>query len=249
MAVDDGPRTVEPVLDVVLETLCGPAERDPAAEVDGDRWMSPSTVVEYGDRAAERYLSALRYQDGATAADHMERTTRMAVSFAATFWHEFDGRPTAVDRVLAECLVDNLRAAADPELDDLSDEHFAIALNAKFVGTLRETPTSAVQPSLFRPEIRKLCERFLAVDHLTDLIAASDGNEDDGMFGRSHVEHLERHVLAQRLVDYVTGHYSYRVGYCAVTDTLVFRFMAGERGNLVENYREHRWPVDPKIVE
>jgi len=247
-AFGDGVRAVEPVLDAILEQLCGVTERDPTAAA-GDRWMSPTTVVEYGDRAAEDSLSL------PAAADYVERTTRMAATFAATFWRDSAGRPTAVDRVLAKCLIDNLRVTAVPELNDMSDEHFEIVLNAKFIDTRRwrgpPSVRNASEPpsSLFPPDAGKLCERFLAVDHLTDLMSdAGDDDDNGGVFGKSHVENLERYVLPQRLVEYASRYYSYQVRYFELTDTLVFMFTDGERGQLVERNHRHRL-VGPKNVK
>lgn len=235
-AFGDGVRAVEPVLDAVLEQLCGRDLQQQTA-ADGDRWMS--TIVEYGDRAAGDSLS---FVDATIAADYVERTTRTAISFAATFWRDYAGRPTATDRALAQCLIENLKAAAADSPDrDFSDEHFAIAMHAKFIGTRRwchgDAPSvdNASSPT-FQPEIRELCERFLAVGHLMDLMVA----DCDGMLRRSHVEHLESYVLPQRLVEYASRHFRYQVRYFALTDTLVFRFTDGERGQLVERYCEHR---------
>lgn len=252
-----GVQAVEPVLDAILEQLCGAACADPAAAVDNSRWTLASGVVELGDKAAEdgARLVVFRNDCTATAAiDYCQRTTRMATSFASTFWRDHaDVAMTRTDRTLAACLIENLRTVADAELAELSSEQFAMCLTAKFIATRRwrrtvgdsSVPTvSAVSdsPSLFRPEIRQRCERFLAVEHLVDLMAA--GN-DNGSFVRSHVEHLEPYVLPQRLVDYASRYSDYEVRYFALADTMVFRFTDGERGQFVEQNHVHRF-VGPR---
>lgn len=256
-----GVQAVEPVLDAILEQLCGAACADPAATDDG-RWTLASGVVEEGDRAAEdaaRLVSSRFDCSAAAAVDYTQRTTRVAKSFASTFWHKHaEITPTHTERTLAACLIENLRAVADPELAELSAEHFDMCLNAKFIATRRwrwtvggasyvDGSSTAVGPSLFRPEIRQRCERFLAVDHLQDLMAAGDDVDDhEAVAGksfivRSHVEHLEPHILPQRLVDYASTHFGYEVRYFALTDTLVFRFTDGERGRFVEQSQAHRF--------
>jgi len=256
-----GVQAVEPVLDTILEQLCGAACADPVTANDG-RWTLASGVVEEGDRVAEdaaRLVSSRFDCSAAAAVDYTQRTTRVASSFASTFWHQYaEITPTHTERTLAACLIDNLRAVADPELAELSAEHFDMCLNAKFIATRRWRWTvggasyvagsaTAVGPSLFRPEIRQRCERFLAVDHLQDLMAVGDDVDDhEDVAGkrfivRSHVEHLEPHVLPQRLVDYASTHFGYEVRYFALTDTLVFRFTDGGRGRLVEQGHVHRF--------
>jgi len=256
-----GVQAVEPVLDAILEQLCGAACADPAATDDG-RWTLASGVVEEGDRAAEdaARLVVSRFDcTSAAAVDYTQRTTRVAASFASTFWNEHaEITPTYTDRTLTACLIENLRAVADPELAELSDEQFSMCLNAKFIATRRWRRTvgnassvagsaAVVGPSLFRPEIRQRCERFLAVDHLLDLMGAGDNVDDhESAAGklfivRSHVEHLESHVLPQRLVEYASTHFGYEVRYFALTDTLVFRFTDGECGRFVEQSHVHRF--------
>ncbi|XP_016656625.1 uncharacterized protein LOC107882576 [Acyrthosiphon pisum] len=250
-----GVQAVEPVLDAILEQLCGAARADSAATDDG-RWTLASGVVEEGDRAAEdaaRLVSSSFNCSAAAALDYTKRTTRVAASFASTFWHKHAKiTPTHTDRTLAACLTENLRAVADPELAELSAEHFDMCLNAKFIATRRWRWTvggassvagsaTAVGPSLFRPEIRQRCERFLAVDHLQDLMAAGDDVAGKHFIIRSHVEHLEPHVLPQRLVDYASTHFDYEVRYFALTDKLVFRFTDGGRGRFVEQSHLHRF--------
>ncbi|XP_026822797.1 LOW QUALITY PROTEIN: uncharacterized protein LOC113560877 [Rhopalosiphum maidis] len=247
-----GVEAVEPVLDAILEQLCGAACIDPAAAVDYNRWTLASGVVEEGDKAAEdgARLVAFRNDCSATAAlDYTRRTTRVAASFAHAFWHDHSViAATSAGRTLAACLIENLRAAADAELAELSAEQFAVCLTAKFIATRRwrrtagdssvSLSTAAPSPSFFRPEIRERCERFLAVEHLVDLMAAGD---DNNSFVRSHVEHLEPHVLPQRLVDYVSRYFEYEVRYFELADTLVFRFTDGERGRFVEQSHVHRF--------
>lgn len=237
-------RAVEPVLDAVLEHLCGAERGNPAATtMAGEgRWTSATAVVEHGDRAAEDALrsSSLGRCSVADAADRARRTTRVAATFAASFWRGPAARPpTATDRALAECLVENVRAAAGPELAGLGAEQFSVCLNAKFADTRRwsdrpSAKSSATGPSLFRPEIRESCERFMAVDRLTDLMTTGDRGGNSSVFDSGHLEHLEPYVLPQRLVDYASRYLSYQVRYFALTDTLVFRFTDGERGELVD---------------
>lgn len=244
-AFGDGVRAVELVLDALIEQLCGSTATDHG---DGfGRWMSPTTVVEYGDRAAEDALR-LRNCGAAATGDYMRRATHMAVSFAKAFWHDLGGRPTVTDRVLATCLVQNLRAAADQVLVDLSTDQFAMCLNAKFIATRNWRKTSGEpvpQPfrpkfsvsNLFHPEIRNRCEQFLCIGPLAELMAT--GN--DRVFGRSHVEHLEPYVLPQRLLEYMSRYYHHDVRYFALDDTLVFRFTNGKSGKLVEQTHEYRF--------
>lgn len=245
-------RAVEPVLDAVLEQLCGTDRDAPPATtlLEEGRWTSAAAVVEYGDRAAEDAfrLSALGRCSVANAADCARRTTRVATAFATVFWTGPAARPpTATDRILAECLVQNVRAAAGPELANLGAEQFSVCLNAKFADTRlwnggrSSAERSVMRSSLFRPEIRELCERFMAVDHLTDLMTTSDDGGGNSVFGKSHLEHLESYVLPQRLVEYASRYYDYQVRYFALTDTLVFRFTDGERGGLVERNNRHRF--------
>lgn len=254
-AFGEGVQAVEPVLDAILEQLCGAACTEPATTDDG-RWTLASGVVEEGDRAAEdaARLVVSRFDCSAAAAvDYTERTTRVATSFASTFWHVHAKiTPTHTDRTLAACLIENLRAVADQELAELSAEQFAMCLNAKFIATRRWRRTvggasSVAGPSLFGPEIRQRCERFLALNHLLDLMATGDNIDDDEaadgkrFIVRSHVEHLEPHILPQRLVDYASTHFGYEVRYFALTDTLVFRFTDDERGRFVEQSHAHRF--------
>jgi hypothetical protein len=242
---------VEPVLDAVLEQLCGTDRRVPAATtlLKEGRWMSATAVVEYGDRAAEDAfrLLALRRCLVANAVDCARRTTRVAAAFATAFWTgPVTQPPTAMDRMLAECLVENVWAAAGPELAGLSVEQFSVCLNAKFAdtrlwnGSRPLVNCSAIRPPLFRPEIRELSERFMAVDHLMDLMTIGDDG-GSSVFDKSHLEHLESYVLPQRLVEYASRYYNYQVQYFALTDTLVFRFTDGERGELVERNHKHRF--------
>lgn len=257
----EGIQAVEPILDAILEQLCGAVCADSAA-TDDDRWTLASGVVEEGDRAAEDASRLLLSRDDFSAAaviGYTQRTTRVARSFASTFWHNHaETTPTHTDRTLAACLTENLRAVADPELADLSAEQFAMCLNAKFIATRRWRRTDGDSPvpgstvtasqSLFRPEIRLRCERFLAVNHLLDLMAAGHDTNDNAVTTAnrhtvvwSHVEHLEPYVLPQRLVAYASTHFSYEVRYFALTDTLVFRFTDGERGRFVEQRHVHRF--------
>ncbi|CAH1724365.1 unnamed protein product [Aphis gossypii] len=251
-----GVQAVEPVLDAILEQLCGAAFVDDTAAAvdDNSRWTLASGVVELGDKAAEdgARLVVFRNDCTATAAiDYSQRTTRVATSFASAFWHDHvDVAMTHADRTLAACLTENLRAVAEAELAELSSEQFAMCLTAKFIATRRWRRTigdssvartvsaASTGPSSFRPEIRQRCERFLAVEHLMDLMAAGD---DDGSFVRTHVEHLEPYVLPQRLVDYASRYLDYEVRYFALADTMVFRFTDGERGRFVEQNHVHRF--------
>jgi len=260
-AFGEGIQAVEPILEAILEQLCGTVCVDSASMDDG-RWTLASGVIEEGDRAAEDAYRLLRSRvDFSTAAvvDYTQRTTRVATSFATTFWHKHAKiTPTHTDRTLAACLTENLRAVSDPELAELSAEQFTMCLNAKFIATRRWRRTDGGSPvsrstvtashPLFRLEIRQLCERFLAVDHLLDLMAADHYINDNAVTTAnqslivwSHVEHLEPHVLPQRLVDYASTHFSYEVRYFALTDTLVFRFTNGGRGRFVEQRRVHRF--------
>lgn len=256
----DGLRAVEPVLDAVLEQVCGYedyGDYEPCG--DGGRWTSPDVVVEYGDAAAEdavRLTSAPWLRPPDTAADYLRRVARVTGRFGAAFWRHHG--PTAVahvDRVLSACLVQNVRAAA-PELAHLSAEQFAACLNAKFIATRRwrrvvagrpavtARRPEAPGPSAFRPEIRERCERFLAVDRLQDLLSLDQRDRravGGRVFGSTHVEHLEPYVLPQRLVEYAARHYRHEVRYFALTDTLVFRFADAEPGHLVETGHEHRF--------
>lgn len=249
-AFGDGVRAVETVLDALMEQLCGATEHG-STVTDHDngfgRWMSPTTVIEYGDRVAEDALR-LWHCDAAATGDYMQRATHMAVSFAKAFWHDLGGRPTVTDRALATCLVQNLRAAADQELVKLSTDQFAICLNAKFIATRnwRKTSGGSVPdqyrpkfsiPNLFHPEIRKRCEQFLGIGSLVELMATGD----DRVFSRSHVEHLESYVLPQRLLEYMSRYYHHDVRYFALDDTLVFRFTNGQSGKLVEQTHEYRF--------
>lgn len=243
-AYGDGVQAVELVLDALMERLCGAI--DGADYDDGfGRWMSPATVVEYGDRVAENALY-LRHCDAAATGDYVRRATQMAVLFAKAFWHDLDGRPTATDRALITCLVQNLRAAADQALTELSTDQFAMCLNAKFIATRNWRGTSGGPvphpshrkfsvPDLFHPEIRNRCEQFLGIGPLMDLMAAGD----DRVFGKSHVEHLESYVLPQRLLEYMSRYYHHEVRYFALADTLVFRFTHGKSGKLVEQTHEY----------
>ncbi|XP_022182129.1 uncharacterized protein LOC111041969 [Myzus persicae] len=256
----EGVQAFEPVLDAILEQLCGAACEDLAGTDDG-RWTLASGVVEEGDKAAEdaARLVASRIDCSSEAAvDYTQRTTRVAASFASAFWHKHSEiAPSHTDCILTACLTENLRAVADPELAELSAEQFQMCLNAKFITTRRwrltdgdpsvTGSTATTGPSLFRPEIRQRCERFLAVDHLLDLMAAGNDTDDDAATttGKSlmwsHVEHLEPHVLPQRLVDYASTHFSYEVRYFALADTLVFRFTDGRRGRFVEQRHVHKF--------
>lgn len=244
----DGARAVETVLDAVLEQLCG-AESDPSATALDHRWMT--TVIEDGDSAAEEATRLLRLAACSTAdaADYARRVTRVAASFASSFWRDFAGPPpTDADRVLAAGLIENLRAAAETTgtvasgtLAELSAEQFAVCLNARFIDAQRWRSCSADDGTeLFRPEIRERLERFTGANHLKELMATGDAG-DDGAFGRSHVELLGPHVLPQRLADHASRHHGLRVRYFALTDTLTFRFTDGERGQLVEEHHEHRF--------
>lgn len=246
-AYGNGIQAVEPVLDAILEQLCGTDKNEPSVKkndnCNGDRWMS--TIVENGDKAAEDAfrLQSLHGVSAEVAADYLQRTTRMAASFAKTFWHDFASQPTDTDRILATCLIENIRAAAtDSELNDLSSDQFDMCLTAKFIASRRwknsaKTETDHSIQSIFRPEA-KCCERFMSVSHLLDLMAI--GDDDDQVFCQSHVELLESYVLPQRLLEYVARFYSYDVRYFELCDTLVFRFMNGKREKFVERYREHR---------
>jgi len=261
-AFGEGIQAVELILDAILEQLCGAVCAD-SAVTDDDRWTLASGVVEEGDRAAEdaSRLSMSRVDFSAAAVvDYTQRTTRVAKSFATTFWHNHaKNTPTHTDRTLAACLTENLRAVADPELADMSAEQFAMCLNAKFIATRRWRQTDGGSPapgstvtsnqSFFRQEIRQRCERFLAVNHLLDLMAAGHDIINDNAVTTanrdlvvwSHVEHLEPYVLPQRLVAYASTHFRYEVRYLALTDTLVFRFTDGERGRFVEQRHVHRF--------
>lgn len=253
----DGLRAVEPALDAVLEQLCGSGDGDGGC--GGGRWTSADVVVEHGDVAAEdarRLTSPPWNRPPGVATDYLRRVARVTASFGAAFWRDVagDGGPSAsVDRTLAACLVQNVRAAA-VELADLSDEQFAACLNAKFIATRRwrrvvarpavtvvASGTETSRPSLFRPEIRERCERFLAVHHLTDLLLDQHDSGVGHVFTRSHVEHLEPYVLPQRLVEYTAQHYRHEVRYFALTDTLVFRFADAEPGQLIETNHKHRF--------
>lgn len=245
-AYGEGVRSVEPVLDALLEQLCGTVD----VENDGGgygRWMSPATVIEHGDRIAAD-ARGLRRCDATVSAEYTRRATRTAASFAATLWHGFGGHPTATDRALTTCLVQNLRTAADQELVDLSADRFAMCLNGKFAATRnwRESSGGPVPrplrsdtsvSKLFHQEIRNRCKRFLGVDHLVDLMATGD----DRVFGRSGVEHLEPYVLPQTLIEYTSRYYHREVRYFALDDTLVFRFTDGKPGQLTEQMREYRF--------
>lgn len=214
------------------------------AATDGGRWTLASGVVEEGDRAAEDAARLVNCSTAATV-DYAWRTTQVATSFAATFWHNYASMPTTGDRVVVACLIENLRSVARPKLIELSDEQFAMCLTAKFIDTRRWQPhtgsdlQAAFPGSLFRPEICKLCEKFFAVDHLLDLMAT--GDDDDSVFACGHVEHLEPYVLPQKLVNYASRYFSYQVRYFALTDTLVFRFTDGGRGRFVERSHVHRF--------
>ncbi|XP_025195318.1 uncharacterized protein LOC112594635 [Melanaphis sacchari] len=248
----NGVQAVEPVLDAILEQLCGKACVNQATQEGDIRWTLASGVIEEGDKAAEdgARLVAFRNDCSASAAiDYTQRTTRVAASFVSAFWNDHaDIAVTNANRTLAACLTENLRAVADAELAELSTEQFAMCLNAKFIASRRWRrtvgdssvggSTAAAGPSLFRPEIRERCEKFLAVEHLVDLMAAGDNN---GLFIRSHLEYLEPYVLPQRLVDYASTYFDYEVRYFALTDTLVFRFTNGERGRFVERSHVHRF--------
>lgn len=207
------------------------------------RWMA--TVVEYGDRAAENATNLLNHGhcDAVAAADFRRRTDRVAASFASSFWRDVAGQPTTADRALSDCLVGQLRSmAGSTDLGELSAQQFAMCLNAKFIGSRRwERPGYIPSASLFRPEIREVCERFTGVRDLLDLTAAGDGDDGDRVFGSGHVEYMEPHVMTQRLADYASGHYHRRVRYFALDDTLVFKFTDGAPGNLFETRGNHRF--------
>lgn len=266
-AFGDGISAVEPVLDAILEQVCGVAERSPMVSADDDkgngRWTLANTaVVEHGDGAAEE-AERLRFTD-VVATDYTERVTRTATSFATSFWSHAADRPSNdVDRVLAKCLMDDLRAAADPTLVDWSIEQFFMFLNAKFIANRcrRRCSASSIvdtrdtddgRPSLFQPEIREQCERFLTVGHLMDLMDnASDGGDTDaaGVFGRSHVEHLEPYVLPQKLLEYACRYGYHDIRYFPLADTMTFRFTNGEPGRLVERHYRHRFAGPGNVQE
>lgn len=248
----DNVQTIEPVLDAMLEQLCGTDEDQP--DDDNDRWML--SIVEDGDKALE-YTFSLKCSTEAKAS-YTRRVTRVAKSFATSFWCDYTTEHiTTTDRILTACLIDNLLANADSILTDMSTEQFSICLNAKFIASRRWQSTTNgtiavadvfsdrhIAQSLFRLEIRNCCERFMAVNHILDLMAVGDGN-GEVVYSRSHVEHLEPHLLSQRLLDYASRHYRYEVRYFALTDTLVFRFTDGKPGQLVEKFYKHRL-VGPK---
>lgn len=247
-AYGDKIQAIEPVLDAILEQLCGTTNSESDAkkydDCNGSRWMS--TIVEYGDKAAED-ASRLQSWHGISAeaaANYIQRTTRMATSFAETFWIDCAKQPTDTDRILTTCLIENIRAAAtDSELTDLSTDQFDMCLTAKFIASRRwknsgRTKTDHSIQSMFQPEM-KCCEKFMAINHLLDLMAI--GDDDDQVFCRSHVELLESYILPQRLLEYVTRSYSYDVRYFELCDALVFRFMNGKREKFIERYREHRF--------
>lgn len=248
----DRVQTVEPVLDAMLEQLCGTGEDWPYN--NDSRWMF--SVVEDGDKALEDAFPLSCSTEA--KADYTRRVTRVAMSFATSFWYDYAAEPiTAANQALNECLIVNLLANADPVLTDMSTEQFAMCLNAKFIasrrwlsftnGTVSVTDVFSDRPiaqSLFRLEIRDCCEHFMAVNHVLDLMAVGDG-DGELVYSRSHVEHLEPHVLSQRLLDYASRHYRYEIRYFALTDTLVFRFTDGKPGQLVEKCHNHRL-VGPK---
>lgn len=228
---------VEPVLDALLEQLCGAAEPHWPF---GDPWMS--AVIEDGDAAAE---AALRCPTAATAADYSRRTVRVAASFARSFW------PPPVRAPLAACLLENLKAAvaAASGGQTLSSEHFIVCLTAKFAAARRWHESQLARrrrrrSGLFRSEIREPCERFLAADLLLDLMDGGHAAPDVRAFG--HAEHLEPRVLVQRLAERASRHSRSEVRHFELADVLVFRFSDGERGRYVENAYDHRfaygWP-------
>lgn len=210
-----------------------------------------STIVEHGDRAAENasYLLSHGRCTVVTAADFKRRTDRVARTFASSFWQDVAGRPTTADRALSNCLVDNLRSIAWPtDLGILSAEQFTMCLNAKFIASRHWdrplVPVLNIQRArLFRPEIQEMFERFTGVCDLLDLMSA--GDDGDRVFGSSHVEHIEPHVMTQRLVEYSSRYSRHQVRYFALADTLVFKFTDGVPGDLFEKYSDHRF-VGPK---
>lgn len=213
----DDVRAVEPILDAMLEQVSGGP--DPRT-TDDHRWMT--TVIEYGDRAAEDasrlLLLLLRTDDRySIAADYEQRTTRVASAFAASYWNHFAGPPpTGTDRALASCVVDDLTAAV-PELGErLSAEQFAVCLNSKFA--MADGRRAPAPP--FRPEAHERLDRFTGAAHLADLI----GDGSRGALDRSHVEHMGPHVLPQRLVELAYRFRRRWARYFALTDSLVFRF-------------------------
>lgn len=215
----DDVRAVEPILDAMLEQVSGGP--DPAT-TDDHRWMT--TVIEHGDRAAEDASRLPPRTDDrrSVAADYERRATRVAGAFAASYWRRFAGPPpTATDRALAACVVDDL-AAAVPELGErLSAEHLTMCLNSKFAAA---DGRRAPAPS-FRPEAHERLDRFTGAAHLADLI----GDGGRGALDRSHVERMGPHVLPQRLVELA---YRYRrrwARYFALTDSLVFRFAVADK--------------------
>lgn len=232
-----GVRSVGPVLDAVLDQLCG---AEPAAEAEGDgRWMT--TLIEDGNRAAEDASRLSRSGcRPAAAADHQRRATRTALSFAASFWRDVAGPPpTSADRALAACLIEQIRTAAGGQLADLPAEKFVECLNARFADTRRwrSGPTTGRDVPLFRPEIRERMERFTGAGHLAELMAVGDA-DGERVFSRSHVEYLEPHVLSQRLAEHTSRHHHRQVRYFSLADSLVFRFTDGERRQVTEqNYK------------
>lgn len=240
------PARVEVVLDAMLEDLCGAAGT--AVEDDDDpRWMSAAVVIEDGDGAAEEAQRWWCSAEGTAAADYVRRATRVAVSLAESFWRGFP--PVSEHRApLLACLAQNLRAVCDPRLAALSADQFFACLAGHFAATAASArrrssqtlhPSSRRFPPYFRPEIRELCERFLAADCVSRL---TDNGRPIDVRPFSHVEHLDRHVLAQRLADYASRYFCHEVEHFELADVLVLRFSHGKRGRLVEHTYNHRFP-------
>lgn len=229
-----GVRDVGTVLDAMLDELCGP-EPEVKTEVDvGGRWMT--TLIEDGDRAAEDKRWLTRSGCAADAAfDHERRATRTAEAFAMSFWCDAScPPPTATDHALADCLIAQIRAAANDggRLTNLSAELFTACLNAWFADA--RLRCSGPKARLFPSEVQERLRKFAGAEHLADLMRSREADDGDGAFCRRHVEHLEPHVLCQRLAEHVSRHFCRRVQYFALTDTLVFRFWDGKPGRLIE---------------